>query len=521
MRRIGGLALTILLLAGPALAGKLEKHDKELLGTWYGPYGLAFEVQSDGSCSIMGRQGMCTATAGKLNFTPLIGQRAEYRYTFQAGFLIVNDPAQTQPLVLQRMQNQAPPAARYAPAPAPQYPPQAAPQYAAPAAQYAPAPTPQYAPQPAPQYAPKAAPQPVPQYPPQPVTQYAPQPAPQYPAPQYPAPPRAQYTPAPSYPPTVAPYAPAPATPPAPQYAPAPAPPPPTPEPPSKPGKPGRAEAPVSAPTGRGTFFSKESWGASLTVPGGWRGAEKDGMLVMGGESEAGLIVVRFAPKINREAMLAEYARGLHEGGMNLMPAAPAQDYRASGAKGVAGELVGMGPDGAQVKGRAIGLLSSFGGGLVVFGVTAADKYPTLKARTEAVAHSVSFTAPKMPKSAEVLAGRYEYVYVSPTGGYSRESKITLCSDGRFSKGGEMAGSGRFGYEAPTNWGAAPSHDNGGTWSSQGDATQGTIILNYNGGQSETLEYRVSQDPKDRSPYGSGVTIGSTKYQKTGPGQCS
>lgn len=39
--------------------------------------------------------------------------------------------------------------------------------------------------------------------------------------------------------------------------------------------------------------------------------------------------------------------------------------------------------------------------------------------------------------------------------------------------------------------------------------------------QSETLEYRVSRDPKDRSGYGPGVTIGSTKYQKTGPGTCN
>jgi hypothetical protein len=249
-------------------------------------------------------------------------------------------------------------------------------------------------------------------------------------------------------------------------------------------------------------------------VPGGWRGAEKDGMLLIGGESEAGLIVVRFVAKVDREAMLAEYARGLHEGGMNLMPAAPAQDYRTSGGKGIAGELAGLGPNGAQYKGRAIGLLSAFGGGLVVFGVTSAEQYPTLKARTEAVAHSVSFTAPKMPKGADVLAGRYEYVYVSPTGGYSREAKITLCSDGRFSKGGEMAGSGN-------NWGAVTNHNNSGTWSSQGDASQGTIILNYKNGQRETLEYRVSQDPKDRSPYGSGVTIGSTKYQKSGYGQCN
>jgi hypothetical protein len=149
-----------------------------------------------------------------------------------------------------------------------------------------------------------------------------------------------------------------------------------------------------------------------------------------------------------------------------------------------------------------------------VLGLTTAEKYATLKARTEAVAQSVSFSAPKMPKGADVLAGRYEYVYVSPVGGYTREAKITLCADGRFSKGGEMAGSG-------AGWGAVNNHNNGGTWSSQGDALSGQITLTYNNGQSETLQYRVSQDPKDRGGYGPGVTIGSTKYQKSGPGNCN
>ena len=274
----------------------------------------------------------------------------------------------------------------------------------------------------------------------------------------------------------------------------------------------GRLQA-EAAPAGKGSTFEKESWGVRLTVPAGWRAGEKDGVLLIGGESEAGLIIVRFVQQASREAMLAEYGRGLHEQGMSLMPSGPAQDIRAPGAKAVAGELAGSGPNGLQYRARAIGLLSRFGGGLIVFGLTTADKYATVKTRTETVAQSVKFSAPNTPKGADLLAGRYEYVYVAPQGGYTREAKITLCSDGRFSKGGEMSGSGRAGS-------AVTSHNNGGTWSSQGDALQGQITLSYNNGQSETLPYRVSQDPRDRGGYGPGVTIGSTKYQKSGPGNC-
>jgi len=276
---------------------------------------------------------------------------------------------------------------------------------------------------------------------------------------------------------------------------------------------PSQSEPAAAAPSGKGTIFEKESWGVRLTVPAGWRAGEKDGMLLIGGESEAGLIIVRFVQQVSREAMLAEYGRGLHEQGINLMPSGPAQDWKAPGGQAVAGELAGSGPNGLQYRARAIGLFSRFGGGLIAFGLTTADKYATVKARTEAVAQSVSFKAVKAPKGADLLAGRYEYVYVAPQGGYTREAKITLCSDGRFSKGGEMSGSGSAGS-------AVTNHNNGGTWSSQGDALQGQITLSYNNGQRETLPYRVSQDARDRSAYGAAVTIGNTKYQKSGPGNC-
>ena len=56
-----------------------------------------------------------------------------------------------------------------------------------------------------------------------------------------------------------------------------------------------------AAPSGKGTPFEKESWGVRLTVPGGWRAGENDGLLLIGGESEAGLIVVRFVPQTLRK----------------------------------------------------------------------------------------------------------------------------------------------------------------------------------------------------------------------------
>jgi hypothetical protein len=154
--------------------------------------------------------------------------------------------------------------------------------------------------------------------------------------------------------------------------------------------------------------------------------------------------------------------------------------------------------------------MTPFGGALVVAGLTTPPQFPTLKARADALATSATFTKPPKVSS---LAGNYEWFYLSKDGQYSRESRITLCRSGAFQRSGEMAGSGAAGS-------AVVDHGNHGTWAATGDASSGTLTLTYGSGASESLPFRVSTRPQDRSAYGPGVTIGDTLYQKTGPGDC-
>jgi hypothetical protein len=261
---------------------------------------------------------------------------------------------------------------------------------------------------------------------------------------------------------------------------------------------------------GARTTVTKEGWGVTFAMPGGWKSGEKDGLVVAGSDTEAGLIVVRYLPKVTREEMLAGYQAGINEGGFVARPISAAVSLPAKGGTALAGVLEGMGADGNVVKVRSVGVMSQFGGAVVVTGFTTRPMYATLEARTDAIAQSVSFRAP--PRNAS-LAGNYEYVYVSKSGSYSRESRITLCQSGRFTKSGEMAGSGSAGS-------AVTSRQNGGTWQATGDGFNGIITLTWGNGAVSTLNYRVSQDPKDRSGYGPGVQIGDTLYQKTGPGGC-
>jgi hypothetical protein len=260
---------------------------------------------------------------------------------------------------------------------------------------------------------------------------------------------------------------------------------------------------------GARTTINQAGWGVSFALPGGWKSAEKDGLIVAGSDTEAGLIVVRYLPRVTREEMLQGYQAGINEGGFVARPISAATSLPAQAGTTLAGVLEGMGADGNVVKVRSVGVLSQFGGGLVVTGFTTRPMYATLAARTDAIATSATFRAP--PRNAG-LAGNYEYVYVSKSGSYSRESKITLCQSGRFTRSGEMAGSGSAGS-------AVTSRQNGGTWQATGDGA-GIITLTWNNGGVTTLNYRVSTNPKDRSGYGPGVQIGDTLYQKTGPGGC-
>ncbi len=267
---------------------------------------------------------------------------------------------------------------------------------------------------------------------------------------------------------------------------------------------------PAPKASGKGTPFTQKGWGASFTVPGGWRAGEKDGLVLAGSDTEAGLIVVRFYPAATRADLEQGFQQGFHDNGMSARPSSALAPFSAKGGQALAGDLAGADAQGNPLSVRTVAVMTPYGGALVVAGLTTPPQFPTIKARVDALAASATF---KKPPKVSSLAGNYEWFYLSKDGGYSRESRITLCQGGSFRRSGEMAGSGGAGS-------AVVNHGNSGTWSAIGDDASGTLTLTYGDGATESLPYAVSMRPADRSAYGPGVTIGGTLYQKTGPGGC-
>lgn len=261
-----------------------------------------------------------------------------------------------------------------------------------------------------------------------------------------------------------------------------------------------------SQPASSAGRYSHPYWGLSFAVPQAWKANEREGLLLLGSDTEAGLIVVRFERSVTKQTMLTEYAKGLSEEGVTLTPAAQAEDYSAAANRGVAGELAGMAANGSRLRARVIAVQSQFGDAAVFLGLTTQEKYAGVKARVEEVAASVLFTQPKIPPANQMVAGNYYYIYVSPSGGtYSREDKLMLCANGMFSRGGEMYGNFSVGS-------AATQSGYFGTWTADGDGLNGAIHLMYRNGKTESMRYQKS---------GPDIILNGKKYGRNGNGSCA
>jgi hypothetical protein len=264
-----------------------------------------------------------------------------------------------------------------------------------------------------------------------------------------------------------------------------------------------------------GARYEQARWGLSFATPAQWMVNDRGTLLLLGSNSEPGLMVVRFLRKTDAAKLRAGYAEGLNEDGLSLAPTIALQSIELGKLHALAGELGGMSQDGQRVRARIIGVLTPYGDAAVVMGITATEKYARLKATTDALAASLAFRKPTLPAAQEFLAGRYWAFSGNSgySGSYSSEAKIALCADGSFRSGSETSSSGSAGA-------AGIQHGAGGRWSAVGDELQGTVTVTYANGRSERYPYVTSTDPKDRSGYGPAVSFGGRKYQRTGDGSC-
>jgi hypothetical protein len=261
------------------------------------------------------------------------------------------------------------------------------------------------------------------------------------------------------------------------------------------------ARGPSGAAQGR--RFNYEKWGLSFLIPGDWKLGERGGALLLGSDTEAGLMIIRFLRRTNLHTLAEGYQEGMQEEGLQLTPTTQPENFSAGGNQGLAGELAGMAQDGARIRARAVGVASPFGDAAVILGLTTEEKYAGLKPRVDALASTFSFAAPQAAPVPEFLAGQYYYISTSSYG--SSERYINMCSDGRFSSQSGTYSSGAAG----TGYGEGGQSAQ---WTAEGNESQGVIIVTYPNGQTERHEYRRS---------GSDLIVNGRKFARYGDGSCT
>lgn len=199
--------------------------------------------------------------------------------------------------------------------------------------------------------------------------------------------------------------------------------------------------------------------GYSLTVPDTWKHAEQAGVHVLGSDTEAGLILISYTAGLNLEAMRAQALAGLVQEGLVLMPTAAPVEMKAGSSSGIRVDLQGRAADGTLVGARAVGVAGP-AGGVVVLGLTTAEKAAGLGPRVDSIAASVRFFTPEQGTVA-ALSGTI-CTWTGSGGGYgsasySATSRMHFDGLGRVGSGSTFVASGTFreGGESAGGWSTA------------------------------------------------------------------
>jgi len=290
--------------------------------------------------------------------------------------------------------------------------------------------------------------------------------------------------------------------------------------PPSEPPDPGSAWVPgdpssgasaggaalgAKGPAARGAKHESPYEGWRLNVPRGWKHVDKDGAVLMGSDTEPGLIAVRFTPLTDPRALQQGLSQIL--GSMGQFAPSPAlSKVKLAGGVAWYTEAAGIAQDGSRLRARAVGVVGKLGT-VAILGITADDdaKMAALAKRVDAIARSVRHFAPKVSAGQRVVAGEWWSFAGGSTatshGGTERT--YGFCRDGTFSSSRESSYTGGLDtggtYTGPPGhttdeggWHGISTSSGRGRWVAIGDVRSGTIRITYPDGSTQQISYEAA-----------------------------
>lgn len=214
-------------------------------------------------------------------------------------------------------------------------------------------------------------------------------------------------------------------------------------------------------------------------LPAGFTGrATEEGMLI-GHKTRPGLILGTVRSQASVSAIKAELAGPipLDEGAVLRLKG----QVRAKGNRLTANYV------GAGLAGYAVARRSAAGRAIGFIAATKPKNLSGMKRGVEAMARSVRFVKSKQSAYWRDFIRNKMWVYMNTGGGASTRTRITLCSNGRFSYyGGTSVFSQTRGITSDTTISGTSRGGHEGSWKVYGSPRQGRLILKVDGAQETT-----------------------------------
>jgi hypothetical protein len=196
---------------------------------------------------------------------------------------------------------------------------------------------------------------------------------------------------------------------------------------------------PLAAPAQQaslpGALYKSDSEGWQVQPPKAWKHSVQNGKLMIGSDTEAGLMLAWFQAGLTYE-QAQEYAKlPYQEQGLVLTPG-PAAPFATKAGKAFVVEYTGQAMDGSTIKSRSMAIAGAKGV-VYVAGVTTAPQFAALSKRVDELAKGVSFFTPKVGAGAALISG--PLCAWSGGSNYSSSQKMFFDGKGNVSWGSELA----------------------------------------------------------------------------------
>lgn len=245
-----------------------------------------------------------------------------------------------------------------------------------------------------------------------------------------------------------------------------------------------------------------QGWG--FRVPRKWKHTEREGAVMLGSDSEAGLILVQAEAVTDTNQLHQGLVEILAKTGSFSAPP-PFKTGRVKAGRVVYTEVGGTAADGTRMRVRAVGVIGQKGTVAILGLTTPGKKFDNIRRRVDSIARSVHFFKPKTSPGRRFVMGEW-FGYSGGTGG-GTSRWLALCPDGRFFHESESSYSGGAGTDGA--WGAVGKGKDHGSWKAVGNNVRGTVFVTNPDGSQAEIRYQAKRGSD-------GVYFDGNLYGRTG-----